>query len=240
MADHGALVPALSQFARTIVRDYDIDEVLDCFCHQVVAVLGTSGAGVSLSDAAGVLRLVAATDSRIEQIENLQTSRRDGPCFEAYRLGTPVAVEDLAASDRWPGLAGRMLEANLHAVAGVPMEVDGQRIGALAVYSRQARRFGQDDLDVAQTLASVATSYVVNMRDLRATQTLAAQLQHALSSRVVIEQAKGALAAQLGISVLDAFELLRRYARSHQRKLGEVAADIVEGRLGLTCGRPST
>ncbi|MDQ3973110.1 MAG: GAF domain-containing protein, partial [Actinomycetota bacterium] len=157
MADHRALVPALSQFARRLVRDYDVDEVLDCFCHQVVAVLGTSGAGVSLVDAAGVLRLVAATDDHIEQIENLQTSLRDGPCFEAYRLGTPVAVEDPAASDRWPGFAEGMVEAGLHAVAGVPMAVGGQRIGALAVYSQQPRRFGQDDLEVAQTLASVAT-----------------------------------------------------------------------------------
>ncbi|MPZ72885.1 MAG: ANTAR domain-containing protein [Nitriliruptorales bacterium] len=198
----------------------------------VVNVLGVWGAGVSLADDKGQLRFVSATDDVVERLQALEDDVDRGPCREAYDSGFPVVVGDLQAlADRWPRLVNQATAAGVNAVMGVPMSVDGEAIGALNVYEKRSGDFSDEQVAAAQVLADVATGYIVNVRDLGRATELAAQLQHALDSRVLIEQAKGFLSATLGLDVDMAFELLRTYSRSNRINIHDVAAGVIDGTL---------
>jgi AmiR/NasT family two-component response regulator len=121
----------------------------------------------------------------------------------------------------------------MSAVMGIPMHIEGRAVGALNVYHREQRLWSDEEVSVAQVLADMATAYVVMVGELRSAEQVATQLQHALDSRVIIEQAKGGLARAHDIDVSTAFERLRRYARSNHRKLHDVAAEVVAGTLQL-------
>lgn len=224
----------LVDFARTLVRTHEVEDVLRGLMDGVVRVLGVWGAGVSLADDNGQLRFVSATDQVVERLQALEDDVDSGPCREAYDSGVAVVVGDLrAVADRWPRLVRHATDAGVYAVMGIPMSVDGEVIGALNVYERQAGDFGDEQVATARILADVATGYIVNVRDLGRAQELAAQLQQALNSRVLIEQAKGFLAAALALDVDTAFEVLRAYSRNNGTNIHQVAARVVDGTLSL-------
>jgi GAF domain-containing protein len=144
----------------------------------------------------------------------------------------PIVVDDLRADvDRWPRFAPAAIDHGLPAVLGIPMHVDGTTIGALNVYDRRARTWTQAEITVAQVLADMATAYIFMVDRLHSAERLAQQLQRALDSRIVVEQAKGALARVHDIDVSEAFELLRGYARDSNHKVHDVAAAVVDGTL---------
>lgn len=223
----------LKAFARTLVTDYAIDERLDTLCDEIVEVLGCSGAGVMLEDEAGDLRFVAASDDKVRQIEALQIELAEGPCLHAYRSGDVVVITDLSSDARFPTFSARAQAAGMSSVQSFPLRADDQCIGALNMYSERVAKFGEEEIDAGRVLADVCTTYILNSRTLAESYKLAGQLQRALDSRVVIEQAKGKLAEQLHIGVVDAFEVMRRYSRNNGRKLHDVAGEIVEGTLKL-------
>lgn len=226
------LSDVLIDFARTLVRPHDVEEVLGRLMDGVVTVLDVWGAGVSLVDDAGQLRFVTATDDVVERLQALEDDVDRGPCREAYDCGVPVTVPDLAAvAERWPRLVAQATAAGVNAVMGVPMAAEGVCIGALNVYGNDPTEFGERQVATAQILADVATGYIVNVRDLDRARELSAQLQAALDSRVLIEQAKGYLAASLNIAVDTAFTILRGYSRHHRIKIHDVAAGVVDGTL---------
>ena len=231
MTDQSALLRAFADYARTLLRNYDIGEVLYRLTDQVVEILGVDGAGVFIADTGDILQFLTATDDRVAHVEEAQIDIGEGPCHDAYRSGDRVTSADLTSDDRWPRYRPAALGRGFRAVAGIPMVAEDQRIGALNLYHRTPREWPADHLEVAHVLADMTTGYVVNARTLSAQRELTTQLQHALDSRIVIEQAKGILAERHTTDPSSAFQMLRLHARSRNLKLHEIARRVVDGSL---------
>lgn len=231
MADQELLVRVLSEFAHTLAGNFAVSDVLHDLAERVNEVLGVPGAGVSLADR-GSVRFVAAIDEVTAAIERVQEDTQEGPCVDAYRTGELVLVADIRDDPgRWPRFAVRARELGIVAVAGIPMNWNGTRLGALDLYATARRDWPMGDVAAAQVLADMATCYVAHASELQRSRRTVEQLQEALKTRVVIEQAKGMLAAERSISVNEAFELIRGHARSHSASLRAVGEAIVN--LGL-------
>lgn len=234
MIDHERLANILVEFCGQLVTDYRVGDMLERLCEATVEILEVDGAGVMLEDDDGHLRFVAASDEVVCAIEELQIELGEGPCLHAYRSGEAVRVDDLdTAPHRFPRFGPRAVDAGMRAVWSLPMRLADERVGALNLYRAQAGPFADDQAEIGQVLADVATTAILNARGVEDSQRLTTQLQHALDSRIVIEQAKGKASEQLGVSPTEAFEHLRRYARGRGLKLHAVAADVVEDRLRM-------
>lgn len=232
MVEQATLLRVFADYARTIAGRYDVTDVLDRLTHQIVAVLDVQAVGALLAGQDDRLRFATASDDDAAAVEEHQVAVGQGPCHDAYRTSQRVVVADLD-DQRWPDYAPVVLARGYRAVAGIPMASVGHRIGALDLYRRVPDDWSSDELEVAQVLADMATGYIINARVLTEQQRVTAQLEHALESRVVIEQAKGLLAERHGVDPPAAFELLRAHARDHNRQLSEVARAVVEGSLRL-------
>ena len=234
MAHGSPLLHTLSEFAHALVRRYDVPDMLYELAGRVTQVLGVDGCAVSLGDDEGALRFVAASGERVALAEQLQEQLQAGPARQAYRSGRHVLVADLSRGrDGWEPFAEQVLAVGLRAVASFPMSLDGASIGALNAYSRPPRGWDHDDLAAAQVLADMATSYVLHAVELRRAAAVRDQLQQALDSRIVIEQAKGILAERHGTDVDAAFGVLRRRARDSGTKLHDVCRAVIDGSLEL-------
>lgn len=231
MADHSTLDQALRRFAATMPSSYDVVEVLTEVGEAVTEMTGVTGTGVSLDDNRGTLRFVTASTEEIVGVERTQETEAEGPCVDAFTRGRVTAAGDLEEGSPWPRFGAVALEEGFRAIAGIPMVTGERRIGALNLYDRKPREWDADTLDDAKVLADVATTYVAFAQRLAHAEELTAQLQHALDSRVVIEQAKGLIAGERGISLEEALQVLRRHARRTGTRLHDVAQAAVE--LGL-------
>lgn len=227
------LVGTLAKFARTLANGYEITDVLHDLTEQVTEALGINGAGVSLK-ADGRFGFVAARDERFGALERLQEETREGPCADALMDDLSVVVSNLSDPEyvrRWPAYVARALEVGVHAVADIPMHAQDACIGTITLYSDSPRSWPQEDLEVAQLFCDVASSYVVNASKINQQRQTLEQLQQALDSRVVIEQAKGVIAAYRGVNVDEAFRILRKHANDHRASLHTTAEAVVN--LGL-------
>jgi GAF domain-containing protein len=231
MAGQDLITRVVSKFARTLASAPAISEVLSDLATQVTTLLGVAGAGVSVLES-GELRCAAATDERSAGLERVQEAGQAGPCVDACRTGTTVTVADLSQTTRgWATYQQAAQDAGIVALASVPMRHEGESIGSLALHSTGRREWSAHDMGVAGILADMATGYLMQARELDRQYRVNEQLRDALDSRIVIEQAKGVLAAERQISVGEAFEVLRRHARSHSASLRSVAEAVVS--LGL-------
>jgi len=168
----------------------------------------------------------------VTPLERLQEQAQEGPCVDAFRSGRPVAAADLTVDhERWSEFKIEAASQGIRASAGIPMHLDGERVGALNLYDQAPHPWSEDELATASVLAAVATGYLLNASELAKAQRTAEQLRLALDSRVVIEQAKGIIAAHRAVSVDQAFALLRSHARSHNAPLRSVAEAVVNLRL---------
>jgi GAF domain-containing protein len=193
------LARAFVEFSDTLGRDYDVVEFLSRLCLRSVEVLEVTAAGALLTDRAGQLRMVAASTETVTFLETLQIQRQEGPCVDAYRSGRRVAVPDLRrTARRWPVFTPRALEAGMAGVCAFPMRLRTDRIGALNVFQATPGAFDQAAVFGGQALADVATIAILQARAVEGAARLAGQLEHALESRVAVEQAKGILAERLG------------------------------------------
>ena len=227
MYDQLLFLRTLSRFAVVLPARYDLEAALTELTESVTAVLGLSGAGVTMAEQ-GRLRFVTAVSQASGELERNQEQQQAGPCRDAYDSGEVVRVRDVRAeSARWPQFSATATSLAVAGVAGIPMRLADQVIGALNLYSPVPREWSDEDMAVARVLADVATSYVVNASKLRQQEQLSEQLQHALESRVVIEQAKGITAQQNSVTVDQAYELIRGHARSNNANLRVVAEAIV-------------
>ncbi|WP_238586185.1 GAF and ANTAR domain-containing protein [Rhodococcus rhodochrous] len=225
---HQEFVAALSKFAQRLLTPYEVDAALDAVVRKVTSVLELTGAGVTLH-VDGRLRFVTAAGDRIESMERCQERFDAGPCAHAFNHGETVAVADVRGrDDLWPEFAAEARLLGIAAVAGVPMQLGEVKVGALDLYCREPREWADDELAAAQVFADMATGYIVNSDKLRQQEQLSAQLQTALDTRVVVEQAKGITAQARGVTPAAAFELIRSYARRHQAPVRAVAQAIVE------------
>jgi GAF domain-containing protein len=225
------LADAFVEVADTLVDDFDVVDFLDRLTEHAVAVSAAAAAGLMLSDHDNRLQLMAATDENARSVELFQLQNSDGPCLDAFRLGEPVVNADLAhAGARWPLFAPRAIEAGFRSVHAFPMRLRDQTIGALNLFGSEDHRFAPDEMRVVQALADIATIGLLQQRSIADAANLTAQLQAALNSRIVIEQAKGAFAQRHGVTVDEAFRRLRQEARTSRRKLTDVCTDVLESR----------
>lgn len=224
-----SIVRAFVELADTLVDDDDIIDLLDRLANHCVALLAADAAAIMLSDAESNLRVVATTDERTEWMELLQLHAEQGPCLDCYRSGRAVSVVDLAdAARRWPRFVAALAErADYGSVHAVPLRLRGRAIGTLNLFHQQARALPETDLALGQALADVATIGILSERTVRHGEEISEQLQTALNSRIIIEQAKGVLARRGDLGTDDAFDRLRRYARRNHLRLADVARNVV-------------
>jgi transcriptional regulator with GAF, ATPase, and Fis domain len=219
----------------TMVADFDVIDFLHVLTDRSVQLLDVSAAGLLLADPRGELRVVAASSEAARLLELFQLQNDQGPCLDCFRSGQSVAAADLAAeARRWPRFAAAAGQAEFAAVQALPMRLRDQVIGALNLFRAQPGTFDPADVRIGQALADVATISLLHERSMRHSDTLNEQLQAALNSRVVIEQAKGKLAERLGLEMAQAFSLLRDSARARNRRLSELAQAFVDGTEPLT------
>jgi GAF domain-containing protein len=222
------------ELADTMVVGFDVIDFLHMLTDRSVRLLDVSEAGLLLADPRGELRVVAASSERARLLELFQIQSDQGPCLDCFRTGQPVAVADLgAATRRWPRFAPAAQEAGFAAVQALPMRLRDQIIGALNLFRATPGVFDLADMRVGQALADVATISLLNERSLRRSETLNEQLQTALNSRVTIEQAKGKLAERMQLDMDQAFSVLRRYARTRNVRLSDLARAFVDGSEAL-------
>ncbi len=217
----------LSRFAVVLPAHYDLETALTELTESVTAVLGLSGSGVTMAEE-GHLHFVTAVSHASGELERIQVEQQAGPCRDAYDTGEVVRVTDVREeSARWPAFSATAARVGVVGVASIPMHLAGRAIGALNIDSPEPRVWSDEDIAVAVVLADVATSYVVNASKLRQQQQLSEQLQQALESRVVIEQAKGITAQQHSVTIEQAYQRMRRHARTSNASMRVVAEAIV-------------
>lgn len=233
--DERALSATLVELADTLVSDYDLTDYLDRLLGHAVAAVGGAGGGVMLAADPHrnpvTLQLLASTDERVRSLEVFELQRDEGPCVDSFREGAQVIEANLPASDRWPLFTPAALELGFHSVYAFPMRLRGQVIGALNLFRGQSQDVNPDGVAMAQVYADMATIGILQQRAAREARELAANLQGALNSRVVIEQAKGVLAERIGYEMDEAYQALRWYARHRNLRLRDVAAGVVGGTL---------
>ena len=216
----------------SLIEDFDLVEVLSLLSGRCVALFDAEAAGVMLAGAGGVLQLLASSSERMRLLELFELQRNEGPCPDCYRNGAPVNATDLeAAGERWPTFTAEALRVGFRAVHALPMRVRNDTIGALNLFRNNAGALSEADLRAAQALADIATISILQDRNHSDPQLLPKQLQQALNTRVIIEQAKGFIAQSSNVEMDEAYNLLRAYAHDHQRRLNQVARDVTEGKL---------
>ena len=226
------LLAAFTEFADTLVAGYDVVEFLHRLAERCVEFADVSEAGIMLADRDGTLCYIASSSERMRLIELFELQHDEGPCLDAYRTGAPVhssTTDD--ANKRWPNFARRARDVGFQSMSALPMRLRTDVIGALNLFSATPEPLSAEDQQVAQALADIATIGILQERALRDGHVVTSQLQAALMSRIVIEQAKGIVAEHNHVSVDEAFTLLRGYARSHNRLLGQTASEIINGTL---------
>jgi len=230
MIDQDLMVRTLVDLADTLVDDFDVVELLHLLTDRCVAVLDVAAAGLMLASPAGELRVMASSVEAMRVLELFEIQSEEGPCMDCFRSGLPVANADLAShADRWPRFSPRALEAGFRAADAVPLRLRSSVIGALNLFGAEPGGLGATDLHAAQALADVATIAILQHRVAEEARILNEQLDHALNSRILIEQAKGVWAERTQSDMDQAFSRLRRYARSHNLALVAVARGVIDG-----------
>ena len=223
------LAKVFVEVADTLVDEFDLIDFLHMLTDRTANLVGASTVGLLLADQHGRLQFMATSDENTKLLELFQMQNQEGPCLDAYHTARPVINADLRqAEDRWPRFAPRAAVAGFRAVHAFPLSLRKEVIGALNVFGAEVGGgFDDGDVQIIQALADVAAIGLLQQRTISRGEVLTEQLQGALNSRIVIEQAKGAIAQASGISVDEAFTVIRGHARRTNRRLGDVARTIV-------------
>lgn len=222
------LTEVFVELADTLIADFDLVDFYGTLAHACVELLDVDAAGLMLADEHGVLHVMASSDEQAELLELFELQQNFGPCPECFRTGHPVVNVPLAT---WPEFATAAAAGGYATAHAVPLRLRGQVIGALNLFRTSTTPLTDEDAALAQALSDIATIGLLHERAFREHQELAEQLQHALDSRVLIEQAKGMLAERAGLSLAEAFATMRSYARCTGRGLSTVAHGVLDGSL---------
>ena len=217
----------------TLVDDFDVIEVLTVLTSRSVELLEAAAAGILLVDSEGHLRVIGASTEQVGLLELFQIQNDQGPCLECFQTGIVVSNADLNASSMWPQFAEECLRAGFPSVCAVPLRLKDLIIGCLNLFMSEPVALSEGEIALAQALADVACIAIVQDMATREAAIRECHLQHALNSRIVIEQAKGMIAERGGVDMDDAFARLRGYARNHNRGLTEVAEGMVGGSISV-------
>lgn len=234
MDESQRLAQVFVELADTLTDNFDVVDFLQTLTDRCVELLGVDASGLMLTDQRGGLRLIAATMERARLLELFALQVQDGPCLECFDTGeaiTNVELTEPEASQRWPVFTPAAVELGFGTTQALPMRLRGRVIGALNLFNNEQVHLSDSDLDVGQAMADVATIGLLHQRNIHEQTILSEQLQTALQTRVLVEQAKGALAQLAGISVEEAFRRMRAHARSNSMRLSDVAAAVVDGSI---------
>ncbi|MFI5664702.1 ANTAR domain-containing protein [Streptomyces sp. NPDC051684] len=232
MARERRLAEVFVEVTDSLIDDFDVIDMLQRLTARCVELLDVSAAGVMLADVHGQLQVVAASDERSKTLELFELQYEQGPSVESHRSAralTNVDLTDPLATAEWGRFALLAHSSGYRTTHAVPLRLRDQVVGALSLFQTSTEPLRTDDIALAQALADVATIIVLQQRSLEQVHLEKSQVERALTSRIVIEQAKGVLAERWGTSVDEAFEAFRRYARSQHLRLSEFAATIVDG-----------
>lgn len=228
------LLHTVAALADSLVADYDVVDLLQLLVDECTALFDASAAGILLLSPTGELEVIVSTSERSEFVELMQLRVGEGPCVEAVTTGRVVSVEDMDhISDRWPAFADDARRSGFASLHAIPMRLRAATIGSLNLFRDGAGELNHPDAVAARTLADIATISILQQRLVEESTIAQEQLQRALNSRVIIEQAKGYLAQSRGLDMHTAFQKIRSHARSTQTRLADVAAEIIAGRLRL-------
>jgi GAF domain-containing protein len=208
--------------------EMSVEDAIREIVHTTHAMFDVDGAGLMLADAEQHLRSVAASDDRFAHLEDLQIRHQEGPCIDAFDGKELVGVEDLADDKRWPRFSEAAVARNVRAVLASPLPYNRDAVGVVAVLSEQRRPWSAEGELALLAFTDLAALLIASMMQGQQQSELAAQLQSALDSRRIIEQAKGVLMGRHGISARAAYEQLRGQARAERRKLAAVCVEVVE------------
>ena len=226
------VVQSLVEMADTLVDDYDVVDLLTGLANRCVNLLGASAAGVMLASPQGSLGLVASSSEAMRLLELFELQAQEGPCLDAFRTGQPVGQQELrAGSGRWPSFSAAALKVGFRSAFALPLRLREATLGALNLLSVSPTPMDEANVTVARAFADLATLSIVQHRATAEAQRLNEQLSAALTSRVVIEQAKGVISERAGVDLAEAFTRLRRYARNHNLRLTAVAEAAINGTL---------
>lgn len=232
MTHEEVLTQTFVQLIDSLVDEFDLIDLLTVLADRCVQLVDVDAVGILLADTSGTLRVMAASSEKARLLELFQLQNDEGPCLEAFATGMPVVHNDLRlARDRWPRFSSEALNEGFGSVCALPLRVRSEVIGALNFFRHGHEPLPAADVSLAQALGDVASIAILQEQGSRELQLRAGRLQHALDSRVAIEQAKGMLAEFRQIDMMEAFDLLRHYSRSHNRQLTMVASDLIAGRL---------
>ena len=218
---------ALDQLADLRTAPVTVEEALDRVVASADALFGVDGTTLMLVDRDQALRNLAASDRRAALLEELQATHGEGPCVDAFDGKQPVATDDLAREDRWPAFAAEAARGDLLAVLASPIPYSEQAVGVVAVFAAEPHPWTEAEREAIVAFTDLVALLILNAMEATERGRLAAELQVALDSRVVIEQAKGVLVGRHGLTTRQAFERLRRQARDQRRPLPEVARAVV-------------
>ncbi len=223
-----SLAERFVRLADTLVDDYDVVEVLDGLMGTCLDVLEVDEAGLMLNDAQGNLQRVASSSDEARLLELLQVQTREGPCFEAAQSGVSIVVPDIDLSrDRWPTFAEQAIAVGFNSVYAFPLRLREATIGGLNLFGSNPDALDEEARVIAKALADIATIGILQQRSIHRTSLLAENLQRALNTRIVIEQAKGILAERGELPMDQTFDVLRAYARNNNLKLSDLAHSVV-------------
>ena len=235
MGDLRQMTKVFVDLADTLVDEYDMIELLHVLTARCVELLGVDAAGVMLADPSGQLRVAAASSERARLLELFELQNDEGPCLDCFRSARPVFHIDLGdGMAPWPRFASHAMGDGFSSAHALPMRLRQQVIGALNLFRQEPGALHDDDLGVAQAFADIATIAILQERLVHEQTVLADQLQEALNSRVVIEQAKGVLAERSGWDMETAFAKLRDAARRENTRLSDFARQVVASRGGTS------
>lgn len=227
----GAATVSFVELANTLVDDFDVIDVLTGLTARCVELLSAAAAGILLVDGRGTLRVVGASNEQAHLLELLQIQNDEGPCMDCYQSGQVIISGDLSRGSSWPRFAAASVGHGYLSVYAIPMRITDFTMGCLNLFMTEPTVLAAADIALAQGMADVAAIATTQNRLIEDAAVRVAQLQHALDSRIVIEQAKGMVAVQRGVDMDDAFTWLRNHARSNNRRLTDVAKDVIAGTL---------
>jgi transcriptional regulator with GAF, ATPase, and Fis domain len=223
------------ELVNTLTTDFDLNILLDKLLAECKDLLDISEAGLVLADEFGALHVMAATTESAEHIEALQVQADEGPAIKAFHGGEVVVVLDIEDCTQWPRFQEIALRNGYQAVHAIPLRVGENPLGAMCLFSYRRGNLNEVDALAGQALADIASIGIMNYRSYAKHETIVSQLQAALDSRVLIEQAKGVIASTQGVSIDEAFALLRRFARDRGLRIHDVAARVISAKgLGVS------
>lgn len=223
------LAQAFTELVEILVADFDLVEVMNLIAARSHQSLGVDAVGILLVDSRGTLNVVAASTEEAHVLALSALQSREGPCLESFRTGQPVSCSDLSTEmARWPRFAPEALHAGFTGVHALPMRLRNEIIGGMNLFSAEGRSVDDETLAAAQALTDVAAIALLHDRAVRHRRLLVEQLQSAINHRLMVEQAKGLIAERTGLSIGEAFDVLRSYAHTHHWKLSELAEAVIQ------------